>query len=166
DAEFYKPAEKTTDSEWARVMNVNLNGVFYACRAAGKEMLARDLPPGREKNRGRVICVASALGERAVANGAAYAAAKAGVQSLVRTLAQEWTPHQITVNCIAPAWLDDSPVLGDPTPDVNQLVRYIPFRRPGRADEVAPMALWLASDASGYVSGQTFAIDGALLCHL
>jgi len=49
---------------------------------------------------------------------------------------------------------------------VNQLVRYIPFRRPGRADEVAPMALWVASDACGYVSGQVFAVDGGLLCHL
>jgi NAD(P)-dependent dehydrogenase (short-subunit alcohol dehydrogenase family) len=166
DQPFFKPAEKTTDSEWARVMNVNLNGVFYACRAVGKEMLARTMPLGREKNRGRIICVASALGERGMSNSAAYAAARAGVHSLVRTLAQEWTPHAITVNCIAPAWLEDTPGLGDPTPDVNQLVRYIPYRRPGRADEVAPMALWLASDASGYVTGQTIAVDGGLLCHL
>jgi 3-oxoacyl-[acyl-carrier protein] reductase len=161
-----KPADKISDSEWAKVISINLSGVFYACRGVGREMLSRELPAGREKNRGRIICVASALGERGLANSAAYCAAKAGVHNMVRALAQEWGPSAITVNGIAPAWLEDTPGLGDPTPDVNQLVRYIPYRRPGRADEVAPMALWLASDASGYVSGQVFAVDGGLLCHL
>jgi NAD(P)-dependent dehydrogenase (short-subunit alcohol dehydrogenase family) len=84
----------------------------------------------------------------------------------VRSLAQEWGEQAITVNGIAPAWLEDTPGLGDPTPDVNQLVRYIPYRRPGSAGEVAPLALWLASDASGYVTGQVIAVDGGLLCHL
>jgi NAD(P)-dependent dehydrogenase (short-subunit alcohol dehydrogenase family) len=166
DMVLHKPADKTTDADWARVMALNLSGVFYACRGVGKEMLSRELPPGREKNRGRIICIASALGERGLANSAAYCAAKAGVHNLVRALAQEWGPNAITVNAIAPAWLEDTPGLGDPTPDVNQLVRYIPYRRPGRADEIAPMALWLASDASGYVTGQVFAVDGGLLCHL
>ncbi len=163
-----KPADKITDADWARVVNQNLSGVFYAARGVAKEMLPRDLPEDhvRNRNRGRIIAVASALGERGLANSAAYCAAKAGVQNLVRALAQEWGAHQITVNCIAPAWLEDTPGLGEPTPEVNQLVRYIPMRRPGRADEVAPMALWLASDASGYVTGQTFAVDGGLLCHL
>jgi len=166
DMALYKPADKTSDSDWAKVMSINLGGVFYACRGAGKEMLSRELPPEREKNRGRIICIASTLGERGMANSAAYGAAKAGVHNLVRALAQEWGGNGITVNCIAPAWLEDTPGLGDPTPDVNQLVRYIPYRRPGRADEVAPMALWLASDASGYVTGQVIAVDGGLLCHL
>ncbi len=160
-----KPADKISDAEWAKVLNINLSGVFYAFRGAAREMLSRELPEGRE-NRGRLIAVASALGERGLANSAAYCAAKAGVQNLVRALAQEWGARGITVNCIAPAWLEDSPGLGDPTPDNNQLVRYIPMRRPGTADEVAPMALWIASDASGYVTGQTFAVDGGLLCHL
>lgn len=161
-----KPADKITDAEWSRVLNLNLSGTFFACRGVGKEMLSRELPLDRALNRGRIICVASALGERGLANSAAYCAAKAGVQNLVRALAQEWAADQITVNCIAPAWLEDTPGLGDPTPDVNQLVRYIPMRRPGTASEVAPMALWLASDAAGYVTGQTFAVDGGLLCHL
>jgi glucose 1-dehydrogenase len=166
DAYLGKPADKTSDAEWAKVLNLNLSGVFFACRGVGREMLSRELPPGRERNRGRIIAVASALGERGLANSAAYCAAKAGVQNLVRALAQEWAPHAITVNCIAPAWLEDTPGLGDPTPEVNQLVRYIPMRRPGNPDEVAPMALWLASDASGNFTGQTLAVDGGLLCHL
>ncbi len=161
-----KPADKTSDADWARVVNLNLGGVFYACRAIGKEMLSRDLPPERERNRGRIIAVASALGDRGLANSAAYCAAKAGVQNLVRALSTEWAASQITVNCISPAWLEDTPGLGDPSPDVNQLVRYIPMRRPGNADDVAPLALWLASDASGYVTGQVFHVDGGVLCHL
>jgi NAD(P)-dependent dehydrogenase (short-subunit alcohol dehydrogenase family) len=163
---FAKPADKVTDAEWSKVLNVNLSGIFFACRGAAREMLGRALPPDRQRNRGRIIAVASALGERGIANSAAYSAAKGGVHNLVRALAQEWAPHGITVNCIAPAWLEDTPGLGDPTPDVNQLVRYIPLRRPGSADEMAPMALWLASDASGYVTGQAIAVDGGLLCHL
>jgi NAD(P)-dependent dehydrogenase (short-subunit alcohol dehydrogenase family) len=166
DMVVHKPADKTTDSDWARVLSVNLSGVFYAVRGAAKEMLSRELPAGREKNRGRIVCIASALGIRGLPNTAAYGAAKAGVHSLVRSLAQEWGEQAITVNGIAPAWLEDTPGLGDPTPDVNQLVRYIPYRRPGSAGEVAPLALWLASDASGYVTGQVIAVDGGLLCHL
>ena len=153
-----KAAEKTSDLEWSRVVNANLSSVFYACRAAGREMVRQGW--------GRIINVASALGERGLANSTAYCAAKGGVMNLTRALAQEWGPHSVTVNCIAPGWLEDSPGLGDPDPQANRLVRFIPMRRPGNADEVAPLALWLASDASGYVSGQTFFVDGGLLCHL
>jgi NAD(P)-dependent dehydrogenase (short-subunit alcohol dehydrogenase family) len=153
-----KAAEKTNDAEWSRVINANLSSVFYACRAAGREMV--------EQEWGRIINVASAMGERGLANSAAYCAAKAGVLNLTRALAQEWGPHGVTVNCIAPGWLEDSPGLGEPDPQANRLIRFIPMRRPGSADEVAPLALWLASEASGYVNGQTFFVDGGLTCHL
>jgi NAD(P)-dependent dehydrogenase (short-subunit alcohol dehydrogenase family) len=153
-----KAAEKTSDAAWSRVINANLSSVFYACRAAGREMV--------KQGWGRIINVASAMGERGLANSAAYCAAKAGVMNLTRALAQEWGPHGVTVNCIAPGWLEDSPGLGDPDPQANRLIRFIPMRRPGNADEVAPLALWLASEASGYVSGQTFFVDGGLTCHL
>ena len=86
--------------------------------------------------------------------------------NLTRALAQEWGAHGVTVNCIAPAWLDDSPGLGDPDPQANRLIRFIPMRRPGNADEVAPLALYLASEASGYVTGQILFVDGGLTCHL
>ncbi len=153
-----KAAEKTSDVEWSRIINANLSPVFYACRAAGREMI--------KQGWGRIVNVVSAMGERGLANGAAYCAAKGGVMNLTRALAQEWGPHGVTVNCIAPGWLEDSPGLGDPDPQANRLIRFIPMRRPGNADEVAPLALWLASEASGYVSGQTFFVDGGLLCHL
>ena len=153
-----KEMEKTSDAEWGRVISVNLSSVFYACRAVGRELV--------KQGSGRIINVASAMGERGLANSAAYCAAKAGVMNLTRALAQEWGPHGVTVNCIAPAWLDDSPGLGDPDPQANRLVRFIPMRRPGNADEVAPLALYLASEAAGYVTGQTLFVDGGLLCHL
>ncbi len=153
-----KPADKVSDGEWSRVLNVNLSSVFFACRAAGREML--------KKGSGRIINVASGLGERGLANSAAYCAAKAGVINLTRALAQEWGPHGITVNGIGPAWMEDSPALGDPNPEVNRLIRFIPMKRPGRADELGLLAVYLASDASGYVTGQTFFVDGGLLCHL
>jgi 3-oxoacyl-[acyl-carrier protein] reductase len=153
-----KTADKTNDVEWGQVINANLSSVFYACRAAGREMLKQEW--------GRVINVASAMGDRGLPNSAAYCAAKAGVMNLTRALAQEWGPHGVTVNCIAPGWLEDTPGLGDPDPQANRLIRFIPMRRPGNADEVAPLALYLASEASGYVSGQTFFVDGGLTCHL
>jgi NAD(P)-dependent dehydrogenase (short-subunit alcohol dehydrogenase family) len=153
-----KPADKTNDVEWGRIISANLSSVFYVCRAAGREMV--------KQGWGRIINVASAMGERGLPNSAAYCAAKAGVLNLTRALAQEWGPHGVTANCIAPAWLEDTPGLGDPDPQANRLIRFIPMRRPGSADEVAPLALYLASEASGYVNGQTFFVDGGLLCHL
>jgi NAD(P)-dependent dehydrogenase (short-subunit alcohol dehydrogenase family) len=153
-----KPVGQISDAEWTRVLNLNLSATFYACRAAGEEMLKQEY--------GRIINVASALGERGLANSAAYCAAHGGGFILTRALAQEWGPYGITVNGIAPAWLEDTPGLGDPRPEANRTVRFIPMRRAGRPDEVGPLAVWLASDASGYVTGQIFFVDGGLLCHL
>ncbi len=153
-----KPAHRVTDREWRKVLNVNLSATFYACRAAGREMLRHGY--------GRIINVTSGLGERGLANAAAYCAAHGGVINLTRALAQEWGAHGITVNGIAPAWMEDTPGLGDPRPEANRTVRYIPMRRAGRPDEVGPLAVWLASDASGYVTGQVLFVDGGLLCHL
>ena len=165
DAYLGKPADKTADPEWARVLNLNLSAVFFACRAVGREMLKQEWSPAGATG-GRIITVASGLGERGIANSAAYCAAKGGVINLTRALAQEWGPHSITVNCIAPAWMEDTPGLGSPDPEASRLVRFIPMRRPGKEEEVGPVAVWLASDAAGYVSGQTFFVDGGLLCHL
>jgi NAD(P)-dependent dehydrogenase (short-subunit alcohol dehydrogenase family) len=150
------------------VIAQNLSATFFVCRAAGREML-RDGTEDEEpvaRNRGRIINIASALGERGLANAAAYGAAQAGVLNLTRGLAQEWAARGITVNAIALGWMEDSRALGDPTPEANQTVRFIPMRRAGRADEVGPLAVYLASDAAGYVTGQVLFIDGGLTVHL
>ena len=136
------------------MMQVNLSGTFHACRAAGKEML--------KQGRGRIINVASVLGERGIANAAAYCAAQAGVLNLTRALAQEWGPSGITVNAIAQGWMEHSAAIGNPDPAANQTVRFVPMKRAGAADEIAPLAVYLASDACGYITGQVMFVDGGL----
>lgn len=154
-----KPAAETTDMEWNRVMQVNLSGTFHACRAAGKEML-------KQGRGGRIVNVASVLGERAIANAAAYAAAQAGILNLTRALAVEWGPHGITVNAIAQGWMEHSAAIGNPDPAANQTVRFVPMKRAGAADEIGALAVYLASDACGYISGQVLSVDGGLSTHL
>jgi NAD(P)-dependent dehydrogenase (short-subunit alcohol dehydrogenase family) len=154
-----KAAESTTDVEWNKVMQVNLAGTFHGCRSAAKEML------GQETG-GRIINVTSVLGERAIAHAAAYCAAQAGVLNLTRALATEWGPRKITVNAIAAGWMEYSAAIGNPDPAANQTVRFVPMKRAGTADELGPLAVYLASDSSGYISGQVMFVDGGLTTHL
>lgn len=158
-----KPATKVSDAEWAKVIGQNLSATFFTCRSAGKEMLK-----DAEENRpaGRIINVASVLAERGLANAAAYCAAQAGILNLTRALAQEWAAQRITVNAVALGWMEGSPAIGDASPETNQTVRFVPMKRAGRADEVGPLAVYLASDASGYVTGQVLFVDGGLTVHL
>jgi len=154
-----KPAADTTDIEFNRIMQVNLAGVFHACRAVGKELL-------KQNSGGRIINVASVLGERGLSNAAAYCAAQAGILNLTRALAQEWGPHNITVNAIAQGWMEYTPAIGDPNPEANQTVRFVPMKRAGKPEELAPLALYLAGPSTGYISGQVLYVDGGLTTHL
>ncbi|MBI2724404.1 MAG: SDR family oxidoreductase [Chloroflexi bacterium] len=154
-----KAAESTTDIEFNRVLQVNLAGAFHACRAAGKEML-------RQEHGGRIINVTSVLGERAIAHAAAYCAAEAGVLNLTRALATEWGPRGITVNAIAQGWMRHTAAIGDPDPAANRTVRFVPMKRAGGEEELGALAVYLASDASGYISGQVMCVDGGLTTHL
>jgi NAD(P)-dependent dehydrogenase (short-subunit alcohol dehydrogenase family) len=154
-----KAAESTTDVEWSKVLQTNLSGTFHACRAAGKEML-------KQGRGGRIINITSVLGDRAIAHAVAYCAAQAGVHNLTRALATEWGPHGITVNAIAQGWMEYSPAIGNPDPAANQTVRFVPMKRTGAADELAPLAVYLASDSCGYISGQILYVDGGLSTHL
>lgn len=158
-----KAVTSISDAEWTKVIAQNLSATFFVCRAAGKEMLKNELT---NRSRGRVINVASVLGERGLANASAYCAAQGGILNLTRALAQEWAADGITVNAIAQGWMEDSVALGDVSPEANQTVRYIPMKRAGASQEVAPLAVYLASDASGYVTGQVMFVDGGLTVHL
>jgi len=157
-----KPATEVSDAEWDRVIGRNLGATFFACRAVGRHMLER----GDAGRSGRIVNVTSVLGERGLANAAAFCAAQGGVLNLTRALAQEWAPHGITVNAIVQGWMEDSPALAGSGPETGRAVRFIPMKRAGRPDEVAPLAVYLASPASGYVTGQTLFVDGGLTVHL
>ncbi len=153
-----KPIEEISDGELERLLVVNVNTVFYACRAAGPAMAKQGF--------GRIINVASSLGERGLPNCSAYCAAKGAVFNLTRALAQEWAANGVTVNVIAPAWMEDSPGLGDPNPEANRVVRFIPMRRAGKPEEIGPVAVYICSEAGGYFTGQSIFVDGGLLAHL
>lgn len=159
DAPLSKAIEKTSDSEFAHVQQVNLNGAFYSARSFLKEYPA-------DGGAGRLIFLTSIFGERGVESMAAYTAAKAGVHGLSAALSQELGERGITSNCISTGWMDWTPGRGSEEMGANRLLRFIPMRRFGHADEAAALAVLLASDASGYLNGQVFHIDGGVSQHL
>lgn len=158
DATLSKSIEKTSDAEFARIQQVNLNGAYYAARS-----FVRDVPTD---GTGRLIFVNSIFAERGVENFTAYAAAKAGVIGLSAALSQELGARAITSNCISTGWMDWTQGRGPDEIGANQLLRFIPMRRFGHADEIAALAVLLASDASGYLNGQVFHVDGGVSQHL
>ncbi len=141
---------------WERVIRVNLTGVYLCARAFIK---AR-----REAGGGRLLNVSSVHEQIPTPNDAAYGAAKGGVRTLMRTLSLELAPMGITVNNIAPGMIA-TPLtqarLDDPETRARELPN-IPLKRPGQPEEVAGLAVYLASDDAAYVTGQTFTIDGGL----
>jgi len=155
---FAKPLAETTLDEWQRALTVNLSAVFFACRAAAGVML----PQGQ----GRVINVTSILGERGVINSTAYCAAKAGVISLTRALALEWARTGVTVNGIGVGFLEDVPGIGQDESLKAALEKYLPLRRLGRSPQMAGLAVYLASDASEFITGQTIFVEGGALAHV
>ncbi|MBI5439878.1 MAG: SDR family oxidoreductase [Deltaproteobacteria bacterium] len=148
--EFGRPLAELAPEEWQGVLDQNLTAVFLTTRAAGKHMLAR--------RRGKIVNVVSGLGERGLPNGSAYCASLGGVVQLTRTLAQEWGRMNVRVNAIGAGWMQEEsvPAAGDP------LVSYIPMRRRGSPDDLTPMMVFLASEASSYMSGYLYFVDGGL----
>ena len=147
------PAERMTDEEWERVVSIDLTGVMLTCRAAGRMMVPRGT--------GSIVIISSIAGTVALPGATAYAASKAGVLGITRTLAAEWAPHGIRVNAITPGFVERD---GDPSrddPALNELIRAkTPLARWGKPREVALAVLYLASPASSYVTGATLAVDG------
>ena len=158
DAPFWKPFEKVTDAEYARVRSTIQDGAFYASRS-----FARELPEGSP---GRLIFVTGVFGERGVEHGVTYGVAKAGLTGLAMMLSQELGARGVTVNCISTGWMDYTPGRGSDEPGENLLLRYIPARRFGKAEELGALAVLLASDAAGYINGQVLHVDGGLMTRL
>ncbi len=157
DLPFAKPLTEISPSEWRRVIDVNLTGVYLACRAAAAVMLPR--------GSGRIINISSTLGERGMVNGSAYCAAQAGVLNLTRALALEWARNGITVNAIGAGWTEGMGIIGGEDGKL-QLERYLPYKRLARPDEIAGVAVYLASDAAVYLTGQVIWIEGGALSHV
>lgn len=150
-------AEDMTEDQWDRLMDVNLKGVFFAAQAAAKHMIPRKA--------GNII-VTSSL-SAFVANGnpqACYNTSKAGVNMLVRCLAYEWARHNIRVNAIAPGFIMTDilgPYLSEfPDEAYGYMIKPAAMNRIGTPDELAGAAVFLASDASSYMTGQCMVIDG------
>ena len=150
------PLHKTNDADLDAVLGGNLAAAYHAFRSAAREL-------GGD---GRLIALLAAPALRGLANLSAYSAAQAGVLGLVCSLSQELAPRGITANAIVTGWTADAPGRGEDDPDANVLLRYIPARRFGRPEDIAPLAVYLASTPSGYITGQAIQVDGGVLKHL
>ena len=139
---------------WRQGIEVNLSGAFYATRAIVPHMIS-----GKQ---GRIIYIGSAGSITGGGGSASYSAAKAGINGLVRALSKELAPRGITVNAILPAIIETD-LLRDRQPDSarrNDYIKRIPVGRLGQPEDVAYMALFLASPSAGYISGQNIIVDG------
>jgi NAD(P)-dependent dehydrogenase (short-subunit alcohol dehydrogenase family) len=150
--------EKAADSEYARQQDINAGGAFLCARG-----FLRELPEG---SAGRIILLSSVLAERGMPGLAAYTATRASLAGLVAALSQESAPRGVTANCISLGWMDWTPGRGPADIGQNRLLRYIPMKRFGTADDVAGLALLLASDAAGFMNGQVYHVDGGVSAHL
>lgn len=145
----------TTDDDWRRIMAVDLDGAFYACRAALPGMIRRKY--------GRILLVSSMWGQTGGSCEVAYSAAKAGLIGLGKALAKEEGPSGITVNILAPGVIDTDMMAAFTPEDRAVLAEETPVGRLGTAEEVARTLVFLADEASGYITGQVIGQNGGLV---
>ncbi|HUE87685.1 MAG TPA: glucose 1-dehydrogenase [Vicinamibacterales bacterium] len=155
--ETHAPFWEVTETDYDRVMNVNVKGAFFAAQALTRHLRATERP-------GRIINISSVHEDMAFPNFAAYCASKGALRMLARTLAVELGPLGITINNIAPGAIEtpiNTALLNDPA-KLGSLLRQIPLGRLGQPGDVAGLAAFLASDDASYVTGSTFVVDGGL----
>jgi 2-dehydro-3-deoxy-D-gluconate 5-dehydrogenase len=150
-----QPAAEHTDADWDAVIEVDLSSVFRLSRAAGRHMIER-------KEGGKIINVSSLLAFQGGINVPGYAAAKGGVMQLTKALANEWAPHRICVNAIAPGYMetDNTSALRADETRRRQITERIPSGRWGAPKDLAGAVIFLASPASDYVHGHVLVVDG------
>ena len=151
-----KPAVDVTPEDWDTVVNTNLRGTFFVAQAVAKKMIPRRY--GRIINIGSVTCVAGYAGL------APYCASRGGVKQLTMSLADDWGTHGITVNCLAPGWFktEQNKMLYENEEWVEYICDRIPLKRPGQPNDLDGAVVFLASDASEYVTAQTLLVDGGI----
>jgi acetoacetyl-CoA reductase len=149
-----KTVRKMSFDDWNRVVQVNLNGAFY--------MSSTVLPIMLEQGAGRIINISSVIGEKGSIGQANYAAAKSGMFGLTMTLALETAKKGITVNAVAPGYIETDMFTDVPDKIKEQIVAQIPTGRLGKPDEVARVVEFLADPESGYITGSVFNINGGV----
>lgn len=151
-----KRAADVTWDDWNVVLDTNLRGAFFVAQAVARHMLPR--------RAGRIINIGSVTSVFGYAGLGPYGASRGGIRQLTMSLADDWGPYGITVNCLAPGWFqtDQNAELYEDPEWVSYLVDRIPLKRPGRPEDLEGAVIFLASDASGYITGQTLLVDGGI----
>ena len=143
---------RMNDTQWDEVLNTNLKGAFYGMKSAIRPMM---------KNKyGRIINITSIVGLTGNPGQANYAASKAGLIGMTQSIAKEVGTRGITVNCIAPGWIDTEMTVDLPENSKRDLLDRIPIGKIGTPEDVAHAAVFLASDEASYITGQTITVDG------
>ena len=151
-----KPALDVTWDDWNQVLDTNLRGTFFVAQAVARRMIA--------KNYGRIINIGSVTSVFGYAGLAPYGASRGGVRQLTMSLADDWGRHGVTVNCLAPGWFrtEQNKVLYESKEWVDYLVDRIPVKRPGQPHDLDGAVVFLASEESRYITGQTLLVDGGI----
>lgn len=158
------PFTEMTLEQWNFVLGVNLTGMFLCTREAVREMIRRGIRPQLSRAAGKVICISSVHEVIPWAGHVNYAASKGGVKLFMQSIAQELAPHRIRVNSIGPGAIQ-TPINRDAweKPEaLASLLKLIPYGRIGLPVDIGQAAVWLASDDSDYVHGQTLFVDGGM----
>ncbi|MDN3016176.1 SDR family oxidoreductase [Paenibacillus sp. BSR1-1] len=151
---IFKRAEHVTPEDWDHLMSVNLRGLFFAIQSAGKHML--------KQGNGSIVSVSSVTSVKGTLRGLPYVATKGGMDSMTRTLALEWADRGVRVNGVAPGYIETDLTQGMRNHDSlnDMMLSKMPLGRYGKSEEIASMIVFLSSEASSYITGQTYIVDG------
>jgi len=159
-AEYRKPIHEYDDDLWHRIINVDLNGVYYCSKPAIKQMI-------KQGHGGTIINISSIVGLTPLRLQCAFTAAKAGVVNLTKAMALELAEYNIRANCIAPGSITNEgtkALFYNDAARAEALLSHIPLHRPGEPDDIASMTCFLASEDATYMTGSVIAIDGGWIC--
>ncbi|MGB7189759.1 MAG: SDR family oxidoreductase [Acidobacteriaceae bacterium] len=151
-----KPAFDVTPADWNLVIDTNLRGAFFVAQAFARGMV--------ERRYGRIINIGSVTSVFGYAGIAPYCASRGGIKQITMSLADEWGAYGVTVNCLAPGWFrtDQNSILYKDEKWLEYIIDRIPLKRPGLPNDLDGAVVFLASDASAYVTGQTLLVDGGI----